>query len=180
MEDWLGRLREVRVGIVLALLAAVYGFGLGGVFGGFEDQLKGHLNSEARGVLATVYGGDEAALKSVTEKSWTYFKRAHLHANGLSAASLAMILVLAAMPADRRLKGGIAAALGVGALGYAMFWMFAGLRAPALGSTGAAKDSLQWLAVPSSGLCILGLLSVLALAVRCLFFGSRPASSRGS
>jgi predicted transporter len=173
MPDWLGRLREVRIGIVLALLVSVFGFGLGGAFGGWEDQLKGHLDAEGRSVLATTYGGDEKALKAVTDKSWTYFQRAHLHANGLSTASLAMILLLAGLPVDRRLKAVVAGALGVGALGYGMYWLFAGLLAPALGSTRAAKESLQWLAVPTAGLCILGLLSVLVLAVRCLFSRSR-------
>jgi hypothetical protein len=169
MQGWLERLRDVRIGILFALLAAVFGFGLGGVFGGWEDDLKGHLNAEGQRVLETAYAGDPGALKAVTDKSWTYFQRAHLHANGLSASALVMILLLSALPADRRAKRVTAAALGIGALGYALFWMFAGLRAPALGSTGAAKESLQWLAVPTSGMCILGLLSVVVLAVRCLF-----------
>jgi predicted acyltransferase len=115
-------------------------------------------------------------MKKVTAKSWTYFKRAHLHANGLSASSLAMILLLAALPVNRRLKAVNAAVLGIGSLGYAMFWMFAGLRAPAMGSTGNAKESLQWLAIPVSWLCILGLVVVVALAVRCLFL-ARPTAS---
>ena len=50
--------------------------------------------------------------------------------------------------------------------------MLAGLRAPSMGSTGAAKESLQWLAVPSSALCCIGLLAVAVLAGRALF--SKP------
>jgi hypothetical protein len=173
MESWLQRLSEVRVGILFALLAAVYGFGLGAAFGAFEDGMKAHLKAQAESVLDTKYGGDEAAMKAVTEKCWTYFKRAHLHANGLSASSLAMILLLASLPVPRTLKALTAAALGVGALGYAMFWMFAALKAPALGGTGAAKESLEWLAVPASGLCILGLLVVLGSAVRTLWVKAR-------
>jgi hypothetical protein len=176
MLDWLSRLSEVRIGILFALLAAVYGFGLGGVFGAFEDGIKGHLQAEAQSVLDVNYGGDEAAMKKVTAKSWTYFKRAHLHANGLSASSLAMILLLAALPVNRRLKAVNAAVLGIGSLGYAMFWMFAGLRAPAMGSTGTAKESLQWLAIPAWGLCILGLVVAMVVAVRCLFL-ARPTAS---
>ena len=42
--------------------------------------------------------------------------------------------------------------MGLGSLGYSMFWMLAGMRAPGLGSTGAAKESLEWLAVPTSAL----------------------------
>jgi hypothetical protein len=167
--EWFQRLRELRVGILFALLAAVYGFGLGGVFGANEAGIKGHLKTQAESVRDTQYQGDATAMKKVTDKSWTYFKRAHLHANGLSASALALILLMAGMPANRRLKAFTAAGLGIGALGYSMFWMLAGLRAPAMGSTGAAKESLQWLAVPTSALCILGLLVVVFIVVRCLF-----------
>jgi hypothetical protein len=167
--EWLRRLSAVRVGILFAMLSAVYGFGLGAAFGAFEDGIKEHLWAEAEKVRETTYAGDEAAMKSVTDKSWTYFKRAHLHANGLSAVSLALILVVASLPVGRRFRSISAAALGLGSLGYAMFWMFVGLRAPGLGSTGAAKHSLQWLAIPTSGLCILGLLAVLSASIRCLF-----------
>ena len=33
--------------------------------------------------------------------------------------------------------------------------MFAGLRAPGLGSTGLAKESLKWLAMPTSFFCVI-------------------------
>jgi hypothetical protein len=60
--------------------------------------------------------------------------------------------------------------------------MFAGLRAPGLGSTGLAKESLAWLAIPSSGLCVLSLLVALGLFVRAAFLrrsGTREAASAG-
>ena len=43
---------------------------------------------------------------------------------------------------------------------------------PGAGGTGAAKESLQWLALPSSGLCCLGLLAVAVITGRALF--SKP------
>jgi hypothetical protein len=157
---------SVRIGIFLALLTLLYGFGLGGAFGAFEDNIKGSLQASAEEVKATVYQGDEAAMKKITDKSWTYMKRAHLHANGLGTAALAIIFVLAGTPASSRVRGVVSTALGIGALGYASFWMFAALRAPAMGSTHDAKESLDWLAIPSAGLCILGLVAVLVLFAR--------------
>ena len=162
-------LANVRIGIVLALLTLLYGFGLGGAFGAFEDNIKGSLQASAEAVKATVYQGDEAAMKKITDKSWTYMKRAHLHANGLGTAALAIIFVLAATPVSSRVRGGVSTALGIGALGYASFWMFAALRAPAIGSTHDAKESLSWLAIPSAGLCILGLIATLVLFARGYF-----------
>ena len=164
---------RMKIGALFALLSLLYGFGLGGVFGAAEDQIKGHLAQEGRAVFDSVYQGDQAKLDAVRSKSWTYFKRAHLHANGLGTASLAMILLLACIGGAGRLEQGLAALLGIGALGYSSFWMFAGLTAPGLGGTGAAKSALQWLAVPTSGACIVGLIGVLFLFVRAAFARSR-------
>jgi multisubunit Na+/H+ antiporter MnhB subunit len=55
----------------------------------------------------------------------------------------------------------VSLALGAGGLGYSIFWMWAGFRAPGLGSTGAAKESLKWLAMPSSGGFVLATIAVL-------------------
>jgi hypothetical protein len=159
-------LGSVRIGIALALLTLLYGFSLGGAFGAFEDNIKGSLEASAMAVKDTVYQGDEAAMKKITAKSWTYMKRAHLHANGLGTAALAIIFVLAGTRASSRVRGVISTALGLGALGYASFWMFAALTAPALGSTHDAKEALSWLAIPSAGLLILGLVAVLILFAR--------------
>ena len=162
-------LGSVRIGIVLALLTLLYGFGLGGTFGVFEDNIKGTLEASAMAVKDTVYQGDEAAMKKITGKSWTYMKRAHLHANGLGTAALAIILVLGGTRASVTIRRVVSGAIGIGALGYSSFWMFAALTAPALGSTHDAKEALDWLAIPSAGLCILGLVAVLVLFVRDYF-----------
>ncbi|NIT55204.1 MAG: hypothetical protein GWN00_02825 [Aliifodinibius sp.] len=152
----------MKIGILLALLTLTYGFGLGGVFGAFEEDIKTHLKTKAQDVKDSIYHGDDDKIKSILDKSWVYFKRAHLHANGLGTASLAMILLLSFIQANDLFRKVTAIALGIGSLGYASFWMFAALKAPALGSTGAAKESLNWLAVPTSFLCIGGLLAVLS------------------
>lgn len=158
----------VRYGVLLALLTLVYGFGLGITFGVAEDNIKGHLKAEAQAVFETTYSADAAKMKKVTDKSWVYFKRAHLHANGLGTSALAMILLLGLLPTCPRLKSVTAILLGAGGLGYAMFWMFAGLRAPGLGSTGLAKESLKWLAMPTSFFCVIGLLIVVVLVIKHL------------
>ncbi|MBI4027840.1 MAG: hypothetical protein HY360_22840 [Verrucomicrobia bacterium] len=160
LEEW----SVMRWGAMLALLTLLYGFGLGGAFGAFEDGIKGHLKGKATAVLAGVYGNDEAKMKSVLDKSWMYLKRSHLHAGGLGTAALALMFLLAALPVAPRWKAVIALGQGAGALGYSVFWMWAGLIAPGLGSVMAAKESLQWLAVPSSGLCLLSLASVTVLS----------------
>jgi hypothetical protein len=162
-------LKPLRFGILFSLLTLMYGFGLGGAFGAAEDNIMDHLKGKANQVLDTVYKGDADKIEKVLDKSWIYFKRAHLHANGLGAASLALILLLSFLPFNNFIKGANALFLGMGSFGYALFWMLAGLKAPELGSTGLAKESLQFIAIPSAGLCIVGLVMVIGLTIKALF-----------
>lgn len=169
-ESFATRLRESRWGVLLALLTILFGFGMGGAFGAFEGPLKQGLLDRAQSVRESVYGGDDAKIKGVLDKSWTYYQRAHLHGGAIGATALGAILLLAALRRPPRVvRQGVALGLGLGSLGYSSFWMFAARAAPGLGGTGAAKESLAWLAVPSAGLLLLGVVSVLALTSIELF-----------
>lgn len=103
--------------------------------------MKADLAARAQAVSATVYGGDAAKIRSVVDKSWSYYKRAHLHGGAIGAyQALGMIVLLAALRRPTEMLGrGTALALGLGALGYSLFWMLAARRAPGLGSTDAAE-----------------------------------------
>lgn len=152
----------MMVGLTLALAGVLFGFLLGGAFGLIEPTLKGRLASSADAVLATAYNGDVAARDKVVEKSWTYLQRSHLHAGAIGSVALGAIAILLLVTG----RGGIAQlsslALGAGSLIYPIFWLVAGFSAPGLGSTGAAKDAFEWLAVPGAGLTILGALGTMA------------------
>ena len=167
------RLRPLEPGILLAFAAIAFGFGLGIAFGAAEDDLKEHLREDARAVLESVYAGDESKAQSVVSKSWSYFKRAHLHANGLGTTALVVILLLAMLGPPSLLARLSAVAIGAGALFYSAYWLIAGLTAPALGSTSAAKEALAWLAIPSSGACVAGLAGALICSIRAVR-GPRP------
>ena len=163
-------LRAVRFGLVLALLTILFGFGLGGLFGGMEETLKEGLRTSAEAVRESVYRGDNAKVQEVLAKSWSYYKRAHLHGGSIGSASLAMILLVAALRRpSARTRSLVAWALGLGSLGYSVFWLFAGQLAPGMGGTGAAKEALRFLAAPSAGLLLLGTLGALVLVGRDLF-----------
>lgn len=160
------KIKIVRIGVLLSLFTLLFGFVLGGLFGSIEGKIKDHLKAEALAVSDTVYKGDSAKMKKITDKSWAYLKRAHFHASGLGAISLAVILLLMFMQTTWILKEVTAIFLGLGSLGYSLFWMFAALKAPGLGSTGAAKEVLSFLAIPSVGMCIIGLISVLIIVLK--------------
>jgi hypothetical protein len=51
---------------------------------------------------------------------------------------------------------------------YSLFWLAAGLTAPAVGSTGEAKEALGFLAIPGAGLCLLGIVGTIVSVLRQL------------
>lgn len=165
--------RPLAVAFLLALVGIAFGFVLGGVFGLFEDAIKDRLGSSAEAAVDSAYGGDRAAAEAVAKKSWTYLKRAHLHGGGIGAAGVAAIAVLALFCRRDGLARFSALALGAGAVLYPLFWMLAGWRAPALGGTDAAKASLDWLAMPSAAMLLVGILGTIACVSRDALRGDR-------
>jgi len=151
--------------MLLAVLTLLFGFALGIVFGLNEDGLKSTLKASAAEVRESAYHGDDAAIKAVLDKSWVYMQRAHLHAGGLGAAAVGLILLLSLLAAPPGLTRAISLGLGAGGLGYAAYWLWAGFRAPALGSTAAAKESLKWLALPSSAAVVISTAAIAVLIV---------------
>jgi hypothetical protein len=170
-------LHAALFGMILSLLTIMYGQGMGIFFGVNEDAIKHRLKSSAMEVRETVYKGNDAAIKTVLDNSWNYMKRAHLHAGGMGTTAFALMIALSLLGTSRRVTLILGLALGGGGLGYSLYWMFAGFRAPGLGSTGAAKESLKWLAMPTSGMFVLATLTVLVLLVCALRSRPAPAGS---
>ncbi len=159
------QLRPASVGLVLATLTVLFGQMLGIIFGLNEDSIKDRLQASAVEVRESIYHNDDNAIKLVLGKSWTYMQRAHLHAGAMGTTALTLIVLLSLLGLSRRSLGIVSLALGGGGLGYSIFWMWAGFRAPGLGSTGASKESLRLLAMPSSGAFVLGTVAALFFLV---------------
>lgn len=170
--------RAASAGLVLATFTILFGQGLGILFGLNEDAIKSRLKHDAAAVHDTIYQGDLIASQAVVDKSWTYLKRAHLHAGGMGTTAIALILVVCLLGAPRQPTALISLLLGAGGLGYSIFWMWAGFRAPGLGSTGAAKESLSWLAMPSSGGFVLATIAVLIVVIMGLSGGRQRRFTR--
>lgn len=160
--------RSVLPGLVLAVATLLFGFLLGVVFGLNEESIKSRLRDAAATSSAAVYQQDPTAVKAVLDKSWVYMQRAHLHAGSLGTAAIALTVVVALLGTGARVAMAISVALGAGGLGYAVYWVWAGFRAPALGGTSAAKESLAWLAIPSSGLFVAGTFAVGVLLINAI------------
>jgi hypothetical protein len=182
MEDTLReRLGAVRFGLVLGLLAILCGWSLGVVFGVGEDAIREGFLADAEAsralYLEKAKGDSEAAtaaIRRMDETAWRYFLRAHLHAGGIGSIAIAGSLLLAFLPSGPR--GVASTLLGIGALGYPLFWMLAGWKAPGLASTAVAKGSLSWLAIPSTACLVVGGLLTLYLVATHLFLAHRRQS----
>jgi hypothetical protein len=173
-------LRAASLGLVLAVLTILYGQGMGIVFGLNEDIIKSRLEASASEVRDSVYKGNDATIKAVLDKSWSYMHRAHLHAGGMGTTAVSLIVVLCLLGTSRLATTAIGVALGAGGFGYSVFWMWAGFRAPALGSTGAAKESLKWLAMPSSGAFVLATVAVLLVLIAAIVSRRLPKTPNPS
>jgi hypothetical protein len=159
-------LKPLLPGATLALVAILFGFLLGGLFGAAEHSVKEQLRTSADAVFDSVYEGNEAQRDKVVSKSWSYLKRAHLHGGAIGAAALASIVLLGLLGGVGTLERLSSLAFGGGALLYSIFWLVAGFTAPGLGSTGEAKEALSFLALPGAGLCLLGIGGTLLSTLR--------------
>jgi hypothetical protein len=180
MNNVRSQLDPVRFGLALGLVAILYGWGLGILFGAGEDWLRGGFIADAeknRAFYVQKAGDEEGAtalIKRIDAAAFTYFIRAHLHAGAIGSIAIGASLLLAFLSVRSDLKTVASSLLGFGAVAYPLFWMWAGLRAPSAGSTGAAKETLRWLAWPSSAALIVGGVLTLVLVVGDLFVRRAP------
>jgi hypothetical protein len=155
----------IRVGAALALSAILFGFTLGGFFGFNEAGVKARLQASADAVQTAVYHDDATASARAVSKGWEYLQRAHMHGGGIGSAALGAIAIVVLLTGMGTLARWSALAIGAGSLLYPVFWLLAGFRTPVLGSSGAAKESLSFLAIPGAGLALLGALGCLIAVI---------------
>ena len=156
---------NVKLGLFISLIVILFGFSLGGIFGLYEDSIKESLNKKASSVLETVYQNNEDTLDHIVDKSWEYMKLSHTHAMGLGPIALVLIILLSFMEARPVLKYLTSMMLALGALGYSLFWMLAAFKAPITGNTEITKESLSYIAKPSAGLCLIGIIILIMIVL---------------
>ena len=109
---------HIKYGVLVAMMAILFGGSLGLSFGCCEDNIKDALKGNAEKVLSGVYGGDQAKADQVVKKSWIYVKRAHLHSQTMGVISIAFSLLVAWLSFPARAQMGISLLSGLGSLGY--------------------------------------------------------------
>jgi len=153
---------HIKLGLVFAMLAILFGGLMGLGFGCCEDYFKNTFKNNASSVLEEMYATDQSKADKVTKKSWVYMKRAHLHSLTMGVISIVISLIAAGLAFPPLLQTVISLLSGLSSIGYGLFWLMAGFLAPSMGSTGAAKETVG----------LLGQVSTLSfmIAVASLFF----------
>jgi hypothetical protein len=154
--------RNVRIGIVMALLCLVFGIGLGVSFGINGAMYQQHV---ATGIAAHPELHD--AISQVSISRWA--TRAHFHATGISAFELGLIVLVMFSGMTALMKKRSAILIGLGGL-YPLSWLTMYWIAPEIGRKAAHEYWLVKLFVyVGVGGLALGIL-LLALSL----FWSRP------
>ncbi|MEE9613362.1 MAG: hypothetical protein V3W31_00220 [Thermodesulfobacteriota bacterium] len=155
-----GKLDEVRPGLVLAGITLCFGIALAIAFGVAEDAIKTLVRD---GVAANPDLHDEKS----PDKIWRWWQRAHFHATGIGAFTLALIAITALSDLSAKMKRAASLFFGVGSF-YPLAWFFMALLGPSMGRS-AAHHSLPVEAVVY--LTIPCLLAGLALLFSNVIFG---------
>lgn len=166
---------HIKYGVVLALLAILFGGSLGLSFGCCEDDIKSLLKGNAASVLAEKYEGKQELADKVTKKAWVYLKRAHLHSQTMGVIAIAFSLLVAGLKFPARVQLGISLLSGFGSLGYGSFWLFSALLAPGMGSTGTAKEAVGLIAQGSGGSFFIASLTLFGFLIYKMFV--KPSSA---
>lgn len=155
--------KNVKYGILIAMIAILFGGALGISFGGWESEIKGFLKSEAHAVSQEKYSVNE--IEKVLKKSWVYIKRAHLHSQTMGVIAITFCLLAAFFKFPVSIQWTVSLLSGIGSLGYGIFWLLAGLLAPSMGGTHQAKEAVGLIAqVSGASFMIAGVLVFFALA----------------
>ncbi len=163
---------HIKYGVLVAMMAILFGGLLGLSFGCCEDNIIDIFKSSSDKALSGVYKGDQAKADKVVKKAWVYMKRAHLHSQTMGVISIAFSLLVAWLNFPARAQLGISLLSGLGSLGYGVFWLLSGFMAPGMGSTGAAKESVALIAQASGGAFFVAGVTLFGLIVYKMFIKS--------
>jgi len=172
--------QHIKYGVLIAMIAILFGGSLGLSFGCCEDDIKGALNAKADAVSMQKYGGKQDKIDKVLGKAWVYLKRAHLHSQVMGVIAIALSLLIAGLNFHPKIQMGVSLLSGLGSLGYGVFWLGAAALAPAMGSTDDAKEAVGLIAQASGGSFFVACIAVFAALFYRMFINRDLPSKAGS
>lgn len=153
--------------IILCLLAMIGGVFISIIFGANEAYFKNRIteglsrNQKIQTITDLVVKKEK--LKSEEEKNWRYYQRYHFHANGIASLSLALLVFLAFVKANKKQILVASYMISVGGFLYPLVWLFAAIYGPEMGRS-EAKEAFAIFGY-MGGVYLLGILFTLYLAI---------------
>ncbi len=128
---------------LLSVLGMIGGVFISILFGANEDLFKNRILKGLEDNVK-IQSIEDAALKSEKikteqEKNWRYYQRYHFHATGISALSLAMLLLLGFVQLSSKEFLLTSYMISIGGFLYPFVWLFAGLYGPEMGRSEAKE-----------------------------------------
>jgi len=155
-------LQTVKTGLILTLILLTFGIFMGIGFGVAEDSFKDYVSE---GIAQHPELHDEKS----PSKIWRYAQRAHFHATGIGAFSLALILLVCASSLKLKMKKYASTLIGLSGL-YPLAWLSTYLMAPSLGRSAAHHHIItETLTYIGTGGLLLGLAILMANITFSLF-----------
>lgn len=118
-------LRKVKMGLALVILGLFFGVSLGVSFGIGQGTIQYYIHKE-------VAAHPEVHDENSEHKIWRYVQRAHMHATGISAFSLGLIILVMFSDMKARLKTVSSVLIGLGSF-YPLAWFTMFAVAPYIG-----------------------------------------------
>ncbi|HLA74886.1 MAG TPA: hypothetical protein VJM76_03130 [Gammaproteobacteria bacterium] len=151
---------NIKYGLALVILGLLFGIGLGVAFGVDEELFEQYVE---QGVAAHPEVHDAKSQDMI----WRYAQRAHVHATGIAAFSIGLLLLVAASGLKQSIQKIAAVFIGLGSL-YPLSWWSMFVLAPSIGRDAAHSHPITEL---FSYTGVGGLLLGLGILLANLFMG---------
>ncbi len=127
-------LKVIKIGLAITLLSLIFSVGMGVVFGANEKVFKNYISTN-------IELNPQVHDKKSESKIWRYAQRAHFHAGGIAAYSLALLLIILFSKMKDSYKKLSSTLIGVGTL-YPFAWLTIFMLAPHIGRDAAKHHIL--------------------------------------
>ena len=153
-------LDDVRPGLIIAILVLLFGILMGVALGIFEETIKDMINS----AVDAHPSAHTEALSKAKSKIFRWWQRAHFHATGIGAFTIALIAITALSSLNKPFKKWASLLIGIGSL-YPFSWFLMSLKGPSLGRPAAHHYLPAEIIVFISIGCLLAGMAILLLNI---------------
>jgi len=136
-------------GVFIAIL-----FGVNEDF--FQNKIQNGLSKNVKITSILDVDKREEKISAEAHKNWRYYQRFHFHSTGISAMSLAVLILLCFCGGPAKLKNISAYMTSIGGFLYPFVWLFAAIYGPEIGRD-VAKEKFALFGY-MGGLFLLGIL----------------------